>query len=72
MHGIKKVVKMPEVWLVAALVFTTYAAFSGLAFLTPYVTEIFGMSVSLRSIYRNNKKLCNYDACSTYIRDYCR
>ena len=42
-HGIKKVVKMPEVWLVAALVFTTYAAFSGLAFLTPYVTEIFGM-----------------------------
>lgn len=46
-HGIKKVVKMPEVWLVAALVFTTYAAFSGLAFLTPYVTEIFGMSVAL-------------------------
>ena len=45
--GIKKVIKMPEVWLVAALVFTTYAAFSGLAFLTPYVTEIFGMSVAL-------------------------
>ncbi|WP_300351749.1 MFS transporter [Clostridium sp.] len=47
MNGIKKVVKMPEVWLVASLVFTTYAAFSGLSFLTPYVTEVFKMSVSV-------------------------
>ena len=46
-RGIKKVVKMPEVWLAAALVFTTYAAFSGLAFLTPFVTDIFKMSVTV-------------------------
>ncbi|GAA0078476.1 MFS transporter [Clostridium sp. CTA-5] len=45
--GIKKVIKMPEVWLAASLVFTTYAAFSGLAYLTPYVTDIFKMSVTV-------------------------
>ena len=45
--GLGAVVKMPEVWLAASLVFTTYAAFSGLAFLTPYVTDIFKMSVTV-------------------------
>lgn len=49
MHGIKKVIKMPEVWLAAALVFTTYAAFSGLAFLTPFVTDVFKMSVAVEA-----------------------
>ncbi len=46
-HGAKKVIKMPEVWLAAALVFTTYAAFSGLSFLTPFVTDVFKMSVEV-------------------------
>lgn len=47
LEGTKVVIKMGNVWLVAFIVLTAYAAFSALAFLTPYVTTVFHMSVNV-------------------------
>lgn len=47
LEGTKVVIKMLNVWLVAIIVLTCYAAFSALAFLTPYVTTVFHMSVNV-------------------------
>jgi nitrate/nitrite transporter NarK len=39
------VLKMPEVWLISVVILSSYTAYWGLDFYTPYVTEILGMSV---------------------------
>ncbi len=37
--------KMPAVWLISTVVMTSYCAYWGAYYFTPYVTEVFGMSV---------------------------
>ena len=37
--------KMPAVWLIAIVVMTSYCAYWGAYYFTPYATEVFGMSV---------------------------
>jgi nitrate/nitrite transporter NarK len=37
--------KLPAVWLIAIVVMTSYCAYWGAYYFTPYVTEVFGMSV---------------------------
>jgi len=50
LDDIKKVIKMPEMWLIALIIFSTYTMYAGQSYLTPYVTEIFGASVSLGAL----------------------
>ena len=40
-----KVLKMPGVWLISVVILSSYTAYWGLDFYTPYVTEVLGMSV---------------------------
>jgi len=40
-----KVLKMPVVWLISIVILSSYTAYWGLDFFTPYATEVFGMSV---------------------------
>ena len=39
------VAKMPAVWLIATVVMTSYCAYWGAYYFTPYASEVFGMSV---------------------------
>lgn len=39
------VLKMPSVWLIAIVVLTSYSAYWGAFYFTPYASEVFGMSV---------------------------
>lgn len=39
------VLKMPAVWLIAIVVMTSYCAYWGAYYFTPYASEVFGMSV---------------------------
>lgn len=39
------VIKMPAVWLIAIVVMTSYCAYWGAYYFTPYASEVFGMSV---------------------------
>lgn len=51
----KKVVKIPRVWLVGAIVACNYSAVILFGYLTPYFTEIYGMdssSVALLGVFR--------------------
>ena len=45
MSDVITVLKMPEVWLISLVILSSYTAYWGLDYYTPYVTEIFGMSV---------------------------
>lgn len=45
LSGIIKVLKMPEVWLISVVILSSYSAYWGLDFFTPYATEVFGMTV---------------------------
>jgi nitrate/nitrite transporter NarK len=45
LSSIIKVLKMPVVWLISAVIFTAYCTYWGLDFFTPYATEVFGMTV---------------------------
>ncbi len=39
------VLKMPVVWLISIVILSSYSAYWGLDFYTPYATEVFGMTV---------------------------
>ena len=45
LSDIIKVLKMPVVWLISIVILSSYSAYYGLDFFTPYATEVFGMSV---------------------------
>jgi nitrate/nitrite transporter NarK len=45
LSDIIKVLKMPVVWLISIVILSSYSAYWGLDFLTPYATEVFGMTV---------------------------
>ncbi len=45
LSDITKVLKMPVVWLISIVILSSYSAYWGLDFLTPYATEVFGMTV---------------------------
>ena len=45
LSDIIKVLKMPEVWLISVVILSSYTAYWGLDFFTPYATEVFGMTV---------------------------
>ncbi len=42
-----EVLRMPAVWLIAIVVMTAYSAYWGVYYLTPYATDVFGLSVVL-------------------------
>lgn len=45
LQEIIKVLKMPVVWLISIVILAAYSAYSGSYYLTPYATDVFGMSV---------------------------
>ena len=47
--GMIQVAKLPKVWLAGAIVFFGYSFYNGLGYLTPYLTDEYGMSVNLGS-----------------------
>lgn len=47
--GMIQVAKLPKVWLAGAIVFFGYSFYNGLGYLTPYLTDEYGMSVNLSS-----------------------
>jgi len=49
MKGLLSVVKMPKVWLAGGIVFFGYAFYNGLSFMSPMLTEMFGMSATTAS-----------------------
>lgn len=42
-----KVVKMPETWLISLAIFGNFTLFTGSTYLTPYLTKVLGLSVSV-------------------------
>lgn len=44
-----KVMKMPKVWLIGLVIFSTYMIFSGLTYLNPYLKDEFKVSVGMVS-----------------------
>ncbi len=47
--GLFKVMKMKKVWLAGGIVFFGYAFYNGLSFMSPMLTELFGMSQTTAS-----------------------
>lgn len=45
-----KVIKMPEVWLIAGTIFTTYTIFAAQSYITPYMTDVFGLSLVVAGV----------------------
>lgn len=45
--GIGDVLKMPAIWLSAMIIFAGYSIGAGLTYITPYLTDVFKMSVSM-------------------------
>ena len=48
---VKKVVKMPEVWLVSFTIFFVYAMYCGLVYFLPFLEEIYALPVALVGAY---------------------
>ncbi|VHY93039.1 MFS transporter [Clostridioides difficile] len=44
-----KVVTMPKAWLIGLIIFSTYLVFSSLTYLSPYLSEVYVMSMTLVS-----------------------
>lgn len=49
LQGLFKVMKMPKVWLAGGIVFFGYAFYNGLSFMSPMLTEMFGMNTTTAS-----------------------
>lgn len=47
LDGLVQVSKLPKVWLAGMIVFFGYSFYNGLGYLTPFLTEHFGMSVKM-------------------------
>lgn len=47
---IGRVLKMPQTWILAFTLFSIYAVYSGSTMLTPYLTDIIGISVGAASV----------------------
>lgn len=47
LDGLVHVASMPRVWVAGAIVFFGYSFYNGLSYFSTYLTEIYGMSVSL-------------------------
>ena len=45
LHDIKTVLTMPTAWLMSGVVFFIYICYAALSYTTPYMTEMFGLSV---------------------------
>ena len=45
--GLVQVAKLPKVWLAGGIVFFGYSFYSGLGYMTPMLTNVFGMSATL-------------------------
>jgi len=44
------VLKMPAAWMMAAVIFCVYTGYAALSYTTPYMTEIFGLSVATAGV----------------------
>ncbi|MCP1223629.1 nitrate/nitrite transporter [Sebaldella sp. S0638] len=47
LDDIVTVIKMPRVWLLCGVVFTTYSIFAGMTYTPPYLQNVFGASVGV-------------------------
>lgn len=47
LKDISHVIRIPAVWLIALIIFSSYTLYIGLGYLTPYLTDHFGVSESL-------------------------
>ena len=55
LKDIGTVIKMPQTWMLAFTIFSIYAVYSGSTYLTPYVTDVIGITAGLAttiSIFR--------------------
>ena len=50
LKDIGRVLKMPQTWILAFTLFSIYAVYSGSTLLTPYLTDVIGISVGAASI----------------------
>ena len=46
LKGMAKAMKMPKVWIIGGIIFCGYSLFVGQTYTTPYMTQIFGATVS--------------------------
>lgn len=47
---VKKVIKLPGVWLLAGIIFSSYLVYISLSYITPYTTDIYGASTSTAAV----------------------
>ncbi len=47
LQGMREVAKLPKVWLAGGIVFCGYTFYNGLSYMTPMLTNVFGMSPSV-------------------------
>ena len=50
MKDILKVFKIPAVWVIALVILCCYSVFLGTTYFTPYLTEVFGMTVAAAAV----------------------
>lgn len=50
LHGITTAMKMPETWIIAIIILCGYSLFAGQTYITPYMTEILGASLTMGAL----------------------
>lgn len=51
LRDLKTVIKMPNLWLLSIVIFSTISVYDSYSYITPYLTEFFGLSVSGAALF---------------------
>lgn len=49
-QDILQIIKMPSIWLIALIIFSSYIMYTAQSYITPYLTELFQMGVSTAAL----------------------
>ncbi|NLY21161.1 MAG: MFS transporter [Tissierellia bacterium] len=49
--GVKKAIKMPEIWIASLTIFSIYSVYCGLTYFIPFLKDIYGLPVTLVGAY---------------------
>ncbi|MFK8021731.1 MAG: nitrate/nitrite transporter [Pseudomonadales bacterium] len=50
LDGIMQAVRMPATWMIAVIIFCGYSLFAGQSYITPYMTEVLGASLTMGAL----------------------
>lgn len=50
LDGILQAIKMPTTWMIGVIIFCAYSLFAGQSYITPYMTEVLGVTLTLGAL----------------------